>query len=60
MQHYIGVECPEEMIYADDYNNMKTDPEMKEIFKSKVKKVLGRYRLQQMKMKQRKKQHSED
>jgi hypothetical protein len=34
-------EYPEEMIYADDYDNLTTDIEKKRIFKSKVKGVLG-------------------
>ena len=33
---------PEEMIYADDYDNLTTDLTKKYIFKSKVKDILGR------------------
>ena len=35
-------EYPEEMIYADDYDNVTTEPEKKELFKSKAKEVLGK------------------
>ena len=33
---------PEEMIYADDYDNLTTDLQQKEMFKSKVKEILER------------------
>ena len=33
---------PEEMIYADDYDNVTTEPEKKQLFKSKAKEVLAR------------------
>ena len=34
-------EYPEEMIYADDYDNITTEIEKKRIFKIKVKGILG-------------------
>ena len=30
------------MIYADDYDNVTTDPEKKEVFKSRAKEIMGR------------------
>ena len=35
-------EYPEEMIYADDYDNITTELQKKEIFKLNVKEILGR------------------
>ena len=43
MQHKTREEeYPEEMIYADDYDNVTPDPEKKEVFKSRAKEILGR------------------